>query len=85
MVSPEYDKLYSFIIQINYILLRAFGKIVNDLYLYETFREVTQHSQHFCQVSLEQVNSEGFPISLPTDRDSNQSLPTTTFPLPPYP
>jgi len=65
MVFTECDKLYSFIRQINYILLRAFSKIVNsDLYLYGTFREVTQHSQHFFQVSLEQVNSEGFPISL---------------------
>ena len=65
MVSPEYDKLYSFNKQTNYIFLRAFSKIVNsDLYLYGTFREVTQHSQHFFQVSLEQVNSEGFPISL---------------------
>jgi len=65
MVSPECDKLYSFIIEINYILLRAFSKIVNNcLYLYGTSRKVTQHLQHFFQVSLEQVNTEGFPISL---------------------
>lgn len=65
MVSPECGKLYSFILQMNYILLRAFSKIVNDdLCLCETFREVTQHSQHFFQVTLEQVNSEGSPISL---------------------
>jgi hypothetical protein len=86
MVSPECDKLHSFIIQINYILLRAFSKIVNnDLYLYDKFKEVAQHSHHFLQVLLEQIISEGLPItsfSLQAEIVTNHCQPITTFPLP---